>query len=190
MAGFDFVGKVAYIWVLNIQLLKTTIMKKAFFLLLFAGLAELLVGQNHQTVTAENLVIRDDMSQFAVNVVPTETSGVLRSSTFNDMVWRPLSEYTIFDSGLNLSAFEKEVQIRYQVYEIAAESAISGDTETEGIAWFVVQRMTEPDFMMWYTNTFPAMLEILSMPESTSKEDIGVAEKAQRLKKRLFPARE
>ena len=120
---------------------------------------------------------------------PLTVSG-LRSGAYADLVWRPVSEYTIFDSGLNLKAFEREVQIRYGIYEIAAESAISGDAETEGIAWFIVDQMKESDFERWYNSTLPAMLEMLSIPESTSNEDVATAEKVQRLKKRLFPARE
>ena len=154
-------------------------MKKSFFLLLFACLASVLVGQN--TSTTENLVIRDDIEGLY--------SG-LRSGAYTDLVWRPVSEYTIFDSGLNLEVFEREVQIRYNIYEIAAEAAIAGDAETEGVAWFIVDQMKEPDFEAWYNSTLPAMLEMLSIPESTSKEDVATAEKVQRLKKRLFPARE
>ena len=189
-------------------------MKKSFFLLLFACLASVLVGQN--TSTTENLVIRDDIEglynggnltevtsrTFTIPDVNTDgyilasergwplTVSGLRSGAYTDLVWRPVSEYTIFDSGLNLEVFEREVQIRYRIYEIAAEAAIAGDAETEGVAWFIVDQMKEPDFEAWYNSTLPAMLEMLSIPESTSKEDVATAKKVQRLKKRLFPARE
>ena len=117
------------------------------------------------------------------------TPGILNGN-YNDLVWRPVSEYTIFDSGLNLEVFEREVQIRFQIYEIAAEAAIAGDAETEGIAWFIVEQMKDAGFERWYNYTLPAMLEMLSIPESTTLEDVATAEKVQRLKKRLFPARE
>lgn len=145
-------------------------MKKSFFLLLFACLASVVVGQN--TPLHPPSAVHADLDNYVLFSVPD------KSATYN----------YIFDGSLNLDAFEKSVQTRYKIYELAAEFAISGDEDSEGICMYIIGKMPDPDFDSWFAGTLPIILSVSAvLPEQgATKEEERQAEKILRLKSRLF----